>query len=367
MNELSNFHTQPAQPFFAQALLDWYPRHRRDLPWRRTQDPYAIWLSEIILQQTRVQQGLPYYERFLAAYPTVQDLANAPEQEVLRLWQGLGYYSRARNLRLTAQQVVNEYGGQFPGSYAELLKLRGVGPYTAAAIASFAFEERVAVLDGNVYRVLSRVFGITTDIAQPAARKEFQQLADQLISYENPADYNQAIMEFGAIQCTPVNPDCLFCPVREQCFAFQHGMVQQLPVKAKAKAARTRYFHYFVLRHGEQVYLRRRGGKDIWHGLFDFHLLETPAAELPAQALLTELEQLGAQVMTAKASEPAALVRHTLSHQKVEARFHELWLAVPLVPAALQQAGLEAYAAAQLDELPKPVIITNYLEQKAII
>ncbi|MCC3155656.1 A/G-specific adenine glycosylase [Hymenobacter sp. 15J16-1T3B] len=358
---------QPAQPFFAQALLDWYPRHRRDLPWRHTQDPYAIWLSEIILQQTRVQQGLPYYERFLAAYPTVQDLAAAPEQEVLRLWQGLGYYSRARNLRHTAQQVVNEYGGQFPNTYAELLKLRGVGPYTAAAIASFAFGERVAVLDGNVYRVLSRVFGITTDIAQPAARKEFQQLADQLISHENPADYNQASMEFGAIQCTPVNPDCLFCPVREQCFAFQHGMVHQLPVKSKAKAARTRYFHYLVLRHGEQVYLRQRSGKDIWHSLYDFHLLETPAAELPAQALLTELAQLGAEVITDQVSEPAVLMRHALSHQKVEARFHELWLAAPLSTSALQRAGLAAYAATQLDGLPKPVIITNYLEQKAII
>lgn len=358
---------QPAHPFFAQALLDWYPRHRRDLPWRRTQDPYAIWLSEIILQQTRVQQGLPYYERFLAAYPTVRDLAAAPEQEVLRLWQGLGYYSRARNLCLTAQQIVNEHNGQFPQTYAELLKLRGIGPYTAAAIASFAFGERVAVLDGNVYRVLSRVFGISTDIAQPSARKEFQQLADQLIAYDNPADYNQAIMEFGAIQCTPVNPDCLFCPVREQCFAFQHGMVQQLPVKSKAKAARTRYFHYFVLRHGEQVYLRRRGGKDIWHGLFDFHLLETPEAELPAQALLTELEQLGAQVATDKVGEQAAAMRHTLSHQKVEARFHELWLTEPLSADGLQRAGLEAYSATQMHELPKPVIISNYLEQKRII
>lgn len=364
---MTSTHPQPAQPFFAQALLDWYPRHRRDLPWRHTQDPYAIWLSEIILQQTRVQQGLPYYERFLAAYPKVQDLAAAPEQEVLRLWQGLGYYSRARNLRHTAQQVVTEYGGLFPGSYAELLKLRGVGPYTAAAIASFAFGERVAVLDGNVYRVLARVFGVTTDIAQPAARKEFQQLADGLISYDNPADYNQAIMEFGAIQCTPVNPDCLFCPVREQCFAFQHGMVQQLPVKSKAKAARTRYFHYFVLRHGEQVYLRRRTGKDIWHSLYDFHLLETPGAELPAKALLTELTQLGAQVATDKASEPAALMRHALSHQKVEARFHELWLTAPLTTEVLQGTGLEAYASAQVDELPKPAIITNYLEQKAII
>ncbi|AYA38313.1 A/G-specific adenine glycosylase [Hymenobacter oligotrophus] len=356
-----------AHPFFAEALLDWYPRHRRDLPWRHTQDPYAIWLSEIILQQTRVQQGLPYYERFLAAYPTVHDLAAAPEQEVLRLWQGLGYYSRARNMRITAQQVVNEYAGQFPGSYAGLVKLRGIGPYTAAAIASFAFGERVAVLDGNVYRVLARVFGLTTDIAQPSARKEFQHLADQLISVEEPADYNQAIMEFGAIQCTPTNPDCLFCPVREQCFAFQHGMVQQLPVKSKAKAGRTRYFHYLVLRYGGQVYLRKRTGKDIWHSLYDFYLTETPEAALPPQALVTELEALGAQVATNRVSEPAAALRHALSHQKVEACFHELWLDAPLADDVLKQTGLEAYAAEQMDELPKPVIISNYLNKKGIL
>jgi A/G-specific adenine glycosylase len=364
---LSNISPAPAHPFFAQALLDWYPRHRRDLPWRHTQDPYAIWLSEIILQQTRVQQGLPYYERFLAAYPTVQDLAAAPEQEVLRLWQGLGYYSRARNMRLTAQQVVNDYGGRFPATYAELLKLRGIGPYTAAAIASFAFGERVAVLDGNVYRVLSRIFGITTDIAQPSARKEFQHLADQLISVENPADYNQAIMEFGAIQCTPANPDCLFCPVREQCFAFQHGMVQQLPVKSKAKASRTRYFHYFVLRHGERVYLRKRTHKDIWHSLYDFHLTETAETALPTKALLKELELLGAQIAADRVSEPAAAMRHTLSHQKVEALFHELWLDAPLADAVLQQTGLQAYEAEQMDELPKPVIISNYLANKGIL
>lgn len=347
--------------------MDWYPRHRRDLPWRHTQDPYAIWLSEIILQQTRVQQGLPYYERFLSAYPTVQDLASAPEQDVLRLWQGLGYYSRARNMRHTAQQVVQEFGGVFPGTYAELVKLRGIGPYTAAAIASFSFGERVAVLDGNVYRVLARVFGITTDIATPAARKEFQHLANQLISTENPADYNQAIMEFGAIQCTPANPDCLFCPVREQCFAFQHGMVHQLPVKSKAKAARTRFFHYLVLRHGEQVYLRKRVAKDIWHSLYDFWLLETPEPTLPPQALLAELQDLGARVVTDRAAEPTTAMRHALSHQKVEAQFHELWLEQPLAADVLAASGLQAYSGDVIDQLPKPVIITNYLTGKNLI
>ncbi|WP_400192393.1 A/G-specific adenine glycosylase [Hymenobacter sp. B81] len=347
--------------------MDWYPRHRRDLPWRHTRDPYAIWLSEIILQQTRVQQGLPYYQKFLAAYPTVHDLAAAPEQEVLRLWQGLGYYSRARNLRHTAQQVVDEYGGVFPGSYAGLLKLRGIGPYTAAAIASFAYDERVGVVDGNVYRVLARVFGISADVATPAARREFQLLADQLISVEQPAEYNQAIMEFGAIQCTPANPDCLFCPLREQCFAFQHGLVRQLPVKTKAKAARTRYFQYFVLRHADTVYLRRRADKDIWHSLYDFWLRETPQAELAPQQVLAEAERLGSRIAANRVAEPAAAMRHALSHQKVEARFHELWLDQPLPDQALEQTGLQAFTSAQIEQLPKPVIISNFLARQGII
>jgi A/G-specific adenine glycosylase len=215
--------------------LAWYPRHRRDLPWRQTRDPYAIWLSEVILQQTRVAQGLPYYETFLAAYPSVQDMAAAPEQEILRYWQGLGYYSRARNMHHTAQQVVQEYGGQFPATYAGLLKLRGVGPYTAAAIASFAFDEPVAVLDGNVFRVLARIFGLHSDIAAPASRKEFQALADRHIPAAAPADFNQAIMEFGAIQCTPVKPDCLFCPCSSSAGRFSTGKWRCCPLRAKPR------------------------------------------------------------------------------------------------------------------------------------
>ncbi|MBC6991362.1 A/G-specific adenine glycosylase [Hymenobacter sp. BT491] len=354
----------PAHPYFAQALLEWYPRHRRDLPWRHTRDPYAIWLSEVILQQTRVKQGLPYYLDFVTTYPTVHDLAAAPEEEVLRHWQGLGYYSRARNMHHTAQQVVREYGGQFPNNYAELLKLRGVGQYTAAAIASFAFGEKVAVLDGNVFRVLSRVFGITADIAAPASRKEFQLLANQLIPAEAPDEFNQAVMEFGAIQCTPVNPDCLFCPLQRECYAFQHGMVNQLPVKTKAKASRTRYFHYLVLRHGDTVYMRRRGPKDIWHGLYDFALTETETPELSALEVLDTLEALGGQVATNRAEEPVQALRHVLSHQKVEARFHSIWLESPLPDSVITTSGLAPYTAAQTEELPKPIMIANYINNR---
>jgi len=353
----------PQPSFLATALLAWYPRHRRDLPWRHTRDPYAIWLSEVILQQTRVAQGLPYYETFLAAYPTVQDLAAAPEAEVLRYWQGLGYYSRARNMHHTAQQVVNEYNGQFPGTYAGLLQLRGVGPYTAAAIASFAFDEAVAVLDGNVYRVLARLFGLHADIAAPSSRKEFQALADRHIPAAAPADFNQAIMEFGAIQCTPAKPDCLFCPLQQQCWAFQHGQVALLPVKSKAKAARTRYFHYFVLRYEGQTYLRERREKDIWQGLYDFALAETPTTELAPAELMRHLDALGAQLDTRRVAEPSATYRHILSHQKLEVRFHPLILTAPLPDVTLRDLGLRAYSKDEIEALPKPTLIVNYCQQ----
>ena len=358
---MANQSLQPS--FLAAALLAWYPRHQRDLPWRHTRDPYAIWLSEVILQQTRVAQGLPYYQTFLAAYPTVQALAVAPEAEVLRYWQGLGYYSRARNMHRTAQQVVAENGGQFPGTYAELLKLRGIGPYTAAAIASFAFDEAVAVLDGNVYRVLARIFGLHSDIAAPSSRKEFQAVADQHIPASVPADFNQAIMEFGAIQCTPAKPDCLFCPLQTSCWAFQHGQVALLPVKSKVKKARTRYFHYFVLRHGERVYLRERREKDIWQGLYDFALAETDTPELPADELLRHLEAFGAQLDTSQAAEPSAAYRHILSHQKLEVRFHDLPLAQALPAAAVRDLGLRAFSTAEVEALPKPQLIANYIAQ----
>jgi len=353
----------PSNPFLASALLTWYPRHRRDLPWRGTRDPYAIWLSEVILQQTRVAQGLPYYLDFLASYPTVQDLAAAPEQEVLRHWQGLGYYSRARNMHYTAQQVATDFGGAFPSTYAGLRQLKGVGPYTAAAIASFAFDEAVAVLDGNVFRVLARIFGLHSDIAAPSSRREFQALADLHLPPAHAAEFNQAIMEFGALQCTPAKPDCLFCPLQSQCWAFQHGQVALLPVKSKAKAARTRYFHYLVLRHGGQLYLKARPAGDIWQGLYDFALAETDSAELPAAEVLRHVEALGGQPDTRRVAEdrPAPALRHVLSHQKLEARFHAVELATALPAATLRDTGLQAYSATEIEELPKPVLISKYL------
>ncbi|OKL41190.1 A/G-specific adenine glycosylase [Pontibacter flavimaris] len=352
---------------FAQTLLSWYGRHKRSLPWRDTTDPYFIWLSEVILQQTRVAQGLPYYERFVAAYPTVQDLAAAPQDEVLRLWQGLGYYSRARNMHHTAQLVAEKYGGNFPDKYEELIKLKGVGSYTAAAIAAFAFKEQVAVLDGNVFRVLARVFGISDDIAAPSSRKIFQKLADELVPAGEPDTYNQAIMEFGAIQCTPLMPDCLFCPLQQSCFAFNHGMVQELPVKSKAKAARPRFFHYLVFELNGTFYLRKRLEGDIWQGLYDFYLYESDSKDLPGEQLLHELQQAGVAVQEAQVQPPAKDYKHILSHQKINARFYRIKLKASLKAEVLQETRLTAYNVQEIEALPKPVLINSYLKDAKIL
>ncbi|WP_162428442.1 A/G-specific adenine glycosylase [Pontibacter pudoricolor] len=353
--------------YFSQTLISWYNRNKRNLPWRATTTPYHIWLSEVILQQTRVNQGLPYYLKFTETYPTVQDLAAAPEDEVLRLWQGLGYYSRARNMHHTAKQIVQEYDGNFPGNYSELLKLKGVGNYTAAAIAAFAIKEQVAVLDGNVFRVLSRVFGISEDIAVPSSRKIFQEQADQLVPANEPDTYNQAIMEFGAIQCTPIMPDCLFCPFQQSCFAFTHGLVQELPVKSKAKAARPRYFHYLIFEWQGQYYMRKRLEGDIWQGLYDFYLHESTAKELLTEPLLKELNAAGIPVQAEHLTPPRKEYKHILSHQKITAKFYLIKLDIRLKDTVEQETRLALHTPEKIDELPKPVLISNYLKDARIL
>ncbi|RDV14085.1 A/G-specific adenine glycosylase [Pontibacter diazotrophicus] len=357
----------PDQAYFANTLLRWYGQHKRPLPWRDTTNPYYIWLSEVILQQTRVAQGLPYYLKFAEAYPTVQQLAAAPEDEVLRLWQGLGYYSRARNMHHTAKIVTDELNGQFPGNYAALLKLKGIGSYTAAAIAAFAFKEQVAVLDGNVFRVLARVFGISDDIAVPASRKVFQKLADELVPADAPDAYNQAIMEFGAIQCTPVMPDCLFCPLQQSCFAFNNGMVQELPVKKKAKAARPRYFHYIVLEHEGEFYLRKRLEGDIWQGLYDFYLYESPDKTLPIETLVQVLQQAGLEVDLAHLQPPQKDYKHILSHQKITARFYRIRLISRLKEEVLKETRIAPFNVEEIEALPKPILINSYLKDAKIL
>ena len=346
---------------FAPTLERWYERHKRNLPWRHTQDPYRIWLSEIILQQTRVAQGTPYYERFVEAYPTISDMARADERELLRHWQGLGYYSRARNLHQTARYVTTELGGRFPNSFRDLLKMKGLGVYTAAAIASFAFGERVPVVDGNVYRVLARVFGIDEDITTTGAKKTFAELAMHLIQpADDPATYNQAIMEFGAIQCTPASPDCLLCPLQQECVAYLTGSQHRLPVKAKKAPVRERFFNYVVFTNGSRIAMRERMNRDVWQNLYDFCLLETDKATATLNELLLLLpEPVGDLVRQGRPVGLPTKAVQLLSHQRVHAQFYTIDL--PDSVAERLSMGLQWYTVREAERLPKPVLITNYL------
>ncbi len=263
---------------FRRRLFDWFAVHLRPMPWKGEKNPYFVWLSEIILQQTRVEQGLPYFERFVAQYPTVTDLANAPDDDVMKLWEGLGYYSRARNLLFTARQIAQEMDGKMPNTYAELLQLKGVGTYTAAAIASFAYDLPHAVVDGNVYRVLSRIFGIATPIDTPQAKTEFTALANDLLDPERAADFNQAMMDFGATHCLPARPLCSVCPFRDDCVALQTGKVSELPMKSKKLLKTTRIFHYLHIEMPDgSTFIRKRIEKDIWQDLYELPNIESDA------------------------------------------------------------------------------------------
>jgi A/G-specific adenine glycosylase len=341
---------------FANLLTQWYLKNKRDLPWRNTKDPYLIWLSEIMLQQTRVAQGLPYYYAFTEAFPTVFDLANASEQEVLKLWQGLGYYSRARNLHKTAQQIAHSQDGLFPTSFKGLIALKGVGEYTAAAIASFSFDEVVPVVDGNVFRVLSRYFDIQTDIQSNAAKKEFFELAFELMPKSNPALFNQAIMEFGALQCVPKNPNCVDCPLNNGCLALQKKTVPLLPIKAKKVKVRNRYFNYLVFIDMEgNTQIQQRSDKGIWHNLYEFPLIES------SQILaLEDIElQLGSQkfvdnrILSFEELNAKNQV-HKLTHQHLHIKFWRIMVAGTLA------AGID-YAT--LLGFPFPIVLYNFIEK----
>lgn len=322
---------------FSLALLRWFNENGRSLPWRETTDPYAIWLSEVILQQTRIQQGWVYWERFLERFPKVEDLASASEDEVLRLWQGLGYYSRARNLHKAAKQVVEH--GSFPNTMEELKQLKGVGDYTAAAIGSISFNLPVAVVDGNVYRVLTRYFGISTPINAPEGKKEFAQLAQSLLPKNEPSTYNQAIMDFGAIQCTPASPRCLICPLAETCEALRSGKVGELPVKLKNLKIKTRHLEYVYIRCQGQTAIHRRLAGDIWQGLWEPLLFENqpiPTFDAPLQLLKKD-------------------VKHILTHQRLLADFYLLDIEKrPVLPEKyiwVDETTLDQYALPRLIEL----------------
>lgn len=337
-------------------IIKWYRQHKRDLPWRNTRDPYKIWLSEIILQQTRVNQGLPYYEKFVMQFPEVTDLANASEQMVLQLWQGLGYYARGRNLHAAANYIVKECDGKFPATYRDIIQLKGVGEYTAAAIASFAFDEKVAVLDGNVIRVLTRYFGIGDDISNPTTIKELRLLANEQLPDKESADFNQGIMEFGALHCTPKSPDCHTCVLQDTCVAFADGKIEHLPYKSKKTKVRDRFFNYFVFTQGDFLWIKQRLQKDVWHKLYDFPLEETGA--LIAQ---DEFISLSASYLHRDAIQYVEVSKdytHILSHQRLFTRFFRIELKQDF---ALAEKGLIKVNKAGLELYGKSILIENYL------
>ena len=347
---------------FTSALITWYREHHRDLPWRQTRDPYKIWLSEVILQQTRVSQGLPYYQAFCRSFPKVSDLARASEQEVLRLWQGLGYYSRARNLHRCAQLIVKEYQGQFPRTYRELISLPGIGDYTASAIASFAYKQATPVVDGNVFRVLSRIFGVRDDIAIPNTRAIFKTLSAELMKHAPADQFNQAIMEFGALQCTPKRPQCSDCPLSTTCYAFANNLQHQFPVKTKKMSARKRYFYYYVLKSGSQLWLKKRTRKDIWQGLYDFMLLESDSKSDPVDLLAYHMPN-PSMMNQMIIGEPSVEYLHKLTHQHINARFLVIEASSEAAFDGWQQDyELQAYSRSEVHKLPKPILIDNYLK-----
>ena len=325
-------------------LIKWYDKHKRDLPWRHTKDPYKIWLSEIILQQTRVAQGLAYYHKFISTHPNVTSLARASEEEVLSLWKGLGYYSRARNLHKTARQVQKEFKGKFPNSYDGLIKLTGVGPYTAAAISSFCYDEQKAVVDGNVFRVLSRLYDVDTPINTTQGQKEFGALATAALNKKQPAKHNQAMMEFGALQCVPKNPQCPSCPVVFECLSQNKGTVGQRPQKIKKIKKKNRFLLYKVYfdRENKKIFLKKRIEKDIWLNLYDFHLTEYSSSEEFEEAIKTK---------------NPLRKKHLLTHQTL----HVAFLLEEVTNNKEQLKPLKPYSMGKAKELPMPIIHEKYI------
>jgi A/G-specific adenine glycosylase len=336
---------------FYLLISDWYRQNSRSLPWRETKNPYQIWLSEIILQQTRVDQGLNYYLKFIKHYPTINDLAAASEQQVLNDWQGLGYYSRARNLHATAKYISNELNGKFPNKYEEIIKLKGIGPYTAAAIASFAFKEPKALVDGNVYRVLSRYFDIATPIDSTEGKKEFQQIADSLIPKDTPDIHNQAIMEFGSLQCTPANPNCTECVLNQNCRSFYNKTVTSRPIKEKKTKVKERYFYYGLFTQDNKICIQKRTQSDIWQHLFEFPLYESISA-LSEQQLIEYYKNTYQLTPTFISEE----IKHLLSHQRIITRF----LHFAEIPDNLQHISINTQ---ELKNIPLPRLIDRYLDE----
>ena len=343
---------------FTTTLLSWYGQNKRNLPWRHTQDPYKIWLSEIILQQTRVEQGMPYYYRFIERFPDLKSLASADENEVLKLWQGLGYYSRARNLLHAAQQMMERFGG-FPGTYEALLSLKGIGDYTASAISSIAFNEPHAVVDGNVYRFLARYFGIKTPIDSTLGKKEFKSLGQELIDKKQPGIFNQAVMEFGAMHCKPANPLCETCPFNQTCCALVNDCIEQLPVKEKITKVRTRYFHYLIFHFNDKVFIRQRIEKDIWKGLFEFPLIESLKKQNVNALMKSKIFNEIVQQSKIEFMNQSEIYKHQLTHQLLVTKFYHF--EIKKIKSSFLEKECLIVNDENIEEFAMPQLIVKYL------
>ncbi|HOS47543.1 MAG TPA: A/G-specific adenine glycosylase [Bacteroidia bacterium] len=350
---------------FNGVLRNWYLKNRRELPWRDTTDPYPIWLSEIMLQQTRVEQGLPYWVRFTTTFPNITDLAKAPEEQIMRMWQGLGYYSRARNLHTAAKQVSTEFKGKFPANYKDIRSLKGIGDYTAAAIASFSFNLPHAVVDGNVYRFLSRLFGIETPIDSTEGKKIFAELAEKLLDKKEPGLHNQAIMEFGAMQCKPSNPNCEACPFAIECIALKNKQVNVLPVKSKKTKVRDRHFHFIIIHDGTKTIVSKRVLKDIWQGLYQFPLIEIESKKnlKPGEVVSFAKEVAGIEDLTL--IKKSAQIKHLLSHQTLHCYFW--WIGYDKLNKKKASLGYEVVNINHLDNIGMPQLIVKYLSENEFI
>jgi A/G-specific adenine glycosylase len=343
---------------FSEEIIEWYHKHKRDLPWRNTNDPYIIWLSEIIMQQTRVEQGMPYFNRFAEKYPTVKHFASATEEEILKLWQGLGYYSRGRNMHQTSREVMEEHAGYFPKNYDSLILLKGIGEYTAAAISSFSSNEAKAVVDGNVFRLLSRYFGIDTPINTGKGKKIFTDLANELLDQTQAGTFNQAMMEFGSLQCKPKNPDCTVCPVQTSCEARLKNKINDLPVKLKSQKSKDRYFNYIIAIKNSKILVNKRRPGDIWENMIDLPLFETESPVEVPDLIQSEnfIKTFGKQVLVRSISKP---VKHILSHQKLNARFiHIEQFTEEFIP----HQNWFYVSKEELDKLPQPKLIFQFFE-----
>lgn len=344
------------KPDFTTKLLRWnLAQNRREMPWKGEKDPYKIWLSEIILQQTRVEQGWDYYNRFIKNFPTIKHLAKAPDEKVFKLWEGLGYYSRCKNLLETARIVVKDHKGIFPSDYETIRSLKGIGPYTAAAIASFAFNLPYAVVDGNVQRILARYFGINTPVDTTAGKKLFDQLAKALLDAESPAIYNQAIMDFGATVCKPQNPLCEQCVQKNECVALKLNLVKSLPVKEKTLVKKDRQFYYYIILLDKKVYVRKRTGKDIWQNLYEFVLNDSNEQQSPIHEVFLK-DLLGKQRSSIKSM--SKVYRQQLSHQSINGQFIVVVISKPV--DALKDYLL--IDIKKIKQLPFPGLINQYLQ-----